>query len=322
MILDLSSNNAHPINYAAVKGAGVTGVIVKATDGTSYTNPYFHQDVAGFQAVGVPVLGYHFAEFGNVQAEVNHFKSVAGPLARVLDSETNTNATWQNAFLSALGLWPNQRMNYGSASSLPRTTSLLWVADYGANPGFGDCWQFTETGHVAGISGNVDLSTWTGSTANFNSLFGVATPAPPPTPPPPTVWTVKPLTGQYGHLNAPVVALVPTPTGNGYTEVASDGGTFAYGDAKFIGSLAGHHLNAPIVGAAGTATGKGLLMVATDGGVFAFGDAPYFGSMGGHVLNAPVIDIDITPTGKGYWLTGADGGIFNFGDAHFEGSPA
>jgi len=189
MIVDLSSNDAHPIDYAAAKAAGVTGVFVKATEGMGYTNPYFHEDVAGFQAVGVPVLGYHFASFGDVNAEVAHFKSVAGPLARVLDSETSTDANWQNAFLSALGLWPTQRCNYGSASTLPRTASLLWVADYGANPGFGDCWQFTDAGTVAGISGDVDISAWTGSTANFDSLFNIASPPVPPKPPAPPVPT-------------------------------------------------------------------------------------------------------------------------------------
>jgi len=187
MIVDLSSDDAHPIDYAAAKAAGVTGVFVKATEGMGYTNPYFHEDVAGFQAVGVPVLGYHFASFGDVNAEVAHFKSVAGPLARVLDSETSTDANWQNAFLSALGLWPTQRCNYGSASTLPRTASLLWVADYGANPGFGDCWQFTDAGTVAGISGDVDISAWTGSTANFDSLFNIASPPVPPKPPAPPV---------------------------------------------------------------------------------------------------------------------------------------
>jgi len=39
--------------------------------------------------------------------------------------------------------------------------------------------------------------------------------------------------------NAPVVAMAATPDGGGYWLVASDGGIFAYGDAKFHGSAAG-----------------------------------------------------------------------------------
>lgn len=319
MILDLSSNNPHPIDYAAVRAAGVTGVIVKATEGTTYINPFYGQDVAGFQAVGVPVIAYHFASFGDVTAEVTHFKSVAGPLAKVLDSETSTDEVWQWDFLGALGLSLDERMNYGSSSTLSKTVpALLWVADYDAQPGWGECWQFTNTGTVAGVNGAVDLSEWTGSQADFDTLFAIV---PPPTPPIPPAWIVKPLSGKYGNLNAPMVAIVPTKTGNGYTEVASDGGTFAYGDAKFLGSLAGAHLNAPIVDAVGTPDGEGLVMVGTDGGVFCFGTAKYEGGMGGKSLNAPVVAIALTPTGAGYWLTGADGGVFAYGDAGFHGSP-
>ena len=48
------------------------------------------------------------------------------------------------------------------------------------------------------------------------------------------------------RLNAPVVGIASTPSGNGYWLVASDGGVFAFGDAMFGGSLGGLHLDAPI----------------------------------------------------------------------------
>ncbi len=51
-------------------------------------------------------------------------------------------------------------------------------------------------------------------------------------------------------LDKPIVAVVATPSGNGYTLVASDGGTFAFGDATFFGSLGGTPLLRPIVGIA------------------------------------------------------------------------
>ena len=52
------------------------------------------------------------------------------------------------------------------------------------------------------------------------------------------------------QLNAPVVGMVATHDGNGYWEVAADGGIFAYGDARFEGSMGGTHLNRPVVGMA------------------------------------------------------------------------
>ena len=45
--------------------------------------------------------------------------------------------------------------------------------------------------------------------------------------------------GQTQSLNAPIVGMVPTFTGRGYFMVASDGGVFAFGDAKFKGSCPG-----------------------------------------------------------------------------------
>jgi lysozyme len=179
IIVDLSSNNGHPIDYQAAKDSGVIAAIVKATDGTSYVNPYYGADSAGFEAVGVPVIAYHFAEFGDAVAEAAHFVAVAGDRARVLDSETNSNVEWQNEFLSALHLPSNEEMDYGSASTLPRggIRALLWPASYGRDYGFGDAWQFTDAQVVPGIPGLVDASIWRGTQADFDSLFNIAPPA-------------------------------------------------------------------------------------------------------------------------------------------------
>lgn len=77
--------------------------------------------------------------------------------------------------------------------------------------------------------------------------------------------------------------IVSTPTGKGYYVVASDGGVFAYGDAKFYGSMGGEPLNAPVVGMDVLPNGKGYWLVAKDGGVFAFGDAKFYGAPTGMV---------------------------------------
>ena len=107
---------------------------------------------------------------------------------------------------------------------------------------------------------------------------------------------------------------------HGYWTVAKDGGVFAFGDARFFGSMGGKPLNQPVVGIAATADAGGYWLVANDGGVFAFGDAQFYGSMGNQHLNQPVVGIQPTRDGKGYWLVAADGGVFNYGDAKFYGS--
>ena len=119
------------------------------------------------------------------------------------------------------------------------------------------------------------------------------------------------LTGLTGShpLNAPIVGIAATESGNGYWLVAADGGIFNFGNAGFDGStysygltgLTGSHpLNAPIVGIVPTANGGGYWMVGKDGGVFDFGNAGFYGSTysygltgltGSHPLNAPIVGI-------------------------------
>ena len=131
----------------------------------------------------------------------------------------------------------------------------------------------------------------------------------------------KPVVGIAATPYVPGIAGAPaTPGGLGYWEVASDGGIFNFGDAKFYGSMGAKVLNKPVVGIAATPDGRGYWEVASDGGVFSFGDAKFYGSMGGSVLNKPVVAIVSTPDGHGYWEMASDGGVFSFGDAKFYGS--
>jgi len=152
-------------------------------------------------------------------------------------------------------------------------------------------------------------------------------PAPDPTANPPVVCPHgKNDTGTVCLQPAPLRYVTGTATpgaspGDGYWEVAADGGTFNYGSAAFHGGLgASAPSRKPIVGAAASSTGKGYWLAASDGGVYPFGDAKFFGPSGSLRLNRPIVGMAATPTGQGYWLVAADGGIFNFGDARFLGS--
>jgi hypothetical protein len=108
--------------------------------------------------------------------------------------------------------------------------------------------------------------------------------------------------------------------GQGYWLVASDGGIFSFGDARFAGSAGSQALNKPIVAMTPTPSGLGYWMVASDGGVFAFGDAPFVGSAGSLPLTKPIVSMAATPSGRGYWLVASDGGVFGYGDARFFGA--
>ena len=128
--------------------------------------------------------------------------------------------------------------------------------------------------------------------------------------------------GSYDDVTQDTVTFTvgPPPPAQGYWLVASDGGVFSFGGAKFWGSTGALHLNQPIVGMAATPDGRGYWLVAADGGIFSFGDAKFWGSTGALHLNQPIVGMAATPDGRGYWLVASDGGIFSFGDAKFWGS--
>ena len=125
--------------------------------------------------------------------------------------------------------------------------------------------------------------------------------------------------GQPNSLNAPIVGMVPSIDDGGYFMVASDGGVFAFGDARFAGSCPG------IGGCSGSAvavmpdhSGNGYWVVTSTGSIYTFGDAPYFGAPGRGSVTSAVA----TPDGNGYWVLLGDGEVFGYGDAANLGSPS
>jgi hypothetical protein len=125
--------------------------------------------------------------------------------------------------------------------------------------------------------------------------------------------------GLPNSLNAPIVGMVPTSTGHGYFMVASDGGVFAFGDARFEGSCPGI---GSCLGAAVAVmpdrSGNGYWLVTSRGAVYSFGDAPFYGSPSG---GTPVVSAVATPDGHGYWIVESNGAVYSFGDANPMGQP-
>lgn len=118
------------------------------------------------------------------------------------------------------------------------------------------------------------------------------------------------------------VKLEPTPSGNGYWIVDSQGTVYPYGDAKAIGSL-GPGALAPgelVSSISATPNGDGYWVFTNRGRVVPFGAAVSYGDMSKVALTGPVLGSIPTPSGKGYWMVASDGGIFAFGDAGFFGS--
>jgi hypothetical protein len=126
--------------------------------------------------------------------------------------------------------------------------------------------------------------------------------------------------GQPHSLNAPIVAMVPSSDGGGYFMVASDGGVFAFGDARFAGSCPGiGGCSGTAVGVVPDASGNGYWLITQSGSVYAFGDAPFYGAPGNQ--GSPVTSAVRTADGGGYWVLLANGAVYAYGDAASRGGP-
>jgi len=184
------SNWQGRIDWAKVRGAGKRFVIAKASEGIGYEDASYDRNKSGALAEGIAFGAYHFARPENDPIkEADWFVKVAGyqrgMLIPTLDLErtggrgpkglTNWTKAWLNRVYERLGV---RAMIYTSPSfwreNLDNTAwfanngyAVLWVAHWkttspsvpASNWGGRSWtfWQYSSTGSVPGISGNVDL---------------------------------------------------------------------------------------------------------------------------------------------------------------------
>jgi GH25 family lysozyme M1 (1,4-beta-N-acetylmuramidase) len=122
------------INWTNVRNAGVAFAWSKATEGTSYVNPYFTAQIAGAKDVSIPIGAYHFARpslhpnitgANSADSEAAYFWSVISNyvkyggsyLVPMLDWE-DVNATTNAGFTATtMSAWVNQWCNSVSNSA-------------------------------------------------------------------------------------------------------------------------------------------------------------------------------------------------------------
>jgi GH25 family lysozyme M1 (1,4-beta-N-acetylmuramidase) len=206
--VDVSSYQGS-INWSAVKGAGIAFAITKATEGTYYTDRYLSANVSGMKRVGIVPGVYHFARPSiDATAQANFFTNAvrnanggrfSGLLQLALDLEVTDNRTpaqvwaWTQTFVARVQavtgrpciiytgfyFWRDRVGNPSSNLNCPLWLAA-WVAESqtaGLTPrawaGVGWAfWQYTSTGRVNGIAGNVDRDFFQngGSYPNINAL--------------------------------------------------------------------------------------------------------------------------------------------------------
>lgn len=192
LLCDLSNNNPAPIDFGALKRAGVFGIWHKVTEGRSFADPDWPTRAKAARLVGLHVGGYHFARpaLATAQAEAEYFVTHLGRVQRrdlhpVLDLEADGNLSsaalhdWARQFLRHVHLRAGVKaLTYSSPSFVGErhwSTTLgtgagLWLADYGPNDGHDHgphvphpwrqvvAHQYTSVGRLHGVTGDVDLT--------------------------------------------------------------------------------------------------------------------------------------------------------------------
>ena len=192
--------------------------IVKATQGTTYTNPDCVRSVEQLFSAGKKVGVYHYISGGNAVAEANFFiDSILNWIGRAmicLDWESNQNSAWGNeSYLDQVVNQVIARTNippviYVQASRYSQVAAVanryncgLWIAQYAnddetgyqAHPWNEDAYfcairQYSSNGRLANWSGPLDLDLFYGDAAawdayaNPNGASVDQTPAPAPAP--------------------------------------------------------------------------------------------------------------------------------------------
>lgn len=208
LVIDLSHHNSVS-DFAAIAQAGVLGVIHKATEGKSYSDETYWQREADARAAGLQWASYHFLKHGDIDLQMENYLQVANPekRARVCIDFEDSALTIDDLLES---VWTLAQMRpdleiavYGSSvlketignQSYPELSATsLWIAHYTdrAQPVWPSqvwpvwsLWQYTSTGQIAGVDGQVDINRFNGSEENCLKWFHPdAEPAPAPAPTP------------------------------------------------------------------------------------------------------------------------------------------
>ncbi|AGF56198.1 glucan-binding repeat-containing protein [Clostridium saccharoperbutylacetonicum] len=181
--IDISNHDGN-IDFSKVKYSGTKYVYIKATEGTTFVDPYLSTYYTNAQNVGIKTGFYHFlvgtsAPETQAQNFYNNIKNKKSDLKPCLDIETsgfnvsdyavrfinefkrisNMNIciyTYSN-FISnldgRLSSYPLWEANYNNTAFKNLPSNSIWTSRIGH--------QFTDSGKINGINANVDLDAFT-----------------------------------------------------------------------------------------------------------------------------------------------------------------
>lgn len=182
-------------------------VCAKASEGTTYTDPYYAHFKAEAERVGAVFFAYHFLHAGNGAAQARHCFSVTGPGVNVMidhEPTTGSNPSVQDAIdfateyralgglctLDYLPRWYWQQLGSPSLAPLAQAGLSLVASNYTGysddGPGWAPyggltpvIWQWTDA--LAYSGQRVDFNAYRGGVDQLRALLGYTAPATAPT---------------------------------------------------------------------------------------------------------------------------------------------
>lgn len=206
-VIDVSSWQSK-IDWAKVKADGVVGAIIRYADGTTIDSR-FEENMVNAKKAGLHIGSYIFSR-AKTKAEAekeaerlfNACKPYGLDMPMYIDLEVAANSKYANtvaqAFLNKMaklggrgGVYANLNWwnNYLVDTAKNYSASPFWIAQYydkitHKNPKLFGMWQYSSSGKVNGISGNVDMD-WC-YVAYWDTDKPTEPPTTPSTPPEPT----------------------------------------------------------------------------------------------------------------------------------------
>ena len=199
-IVDISHHNAN-VDFAKLKAAGILGVIHKATQGVSGTDPTYEAHRAAAQAQGLLWGAYHFGTDSDGVQQAMNFLNVVGDVSNTLialDFESNPTGPSMSleearAFVTHInestGRFPGFYSGHDIKQALGTKTDAVlancwfWLAQYGPTavvpPNWANwtLWQYTdgalgpEPKEVPGV-GRFDRDLFNGSEEELRAFWG------------------------------------------------------------------------------------------------------------------------------------------------------
>jgi lysozyme len=198
-IIDLSHHNGQ-VDLIKAKAAEILGLIQKATQSTSFTDPTFVANRQKAAAAGLSFGAYHFGVGADGVEQAEFFLKVAQPRdtdLMVLDLEANPQGPSMTleearAFVThiqaATGRWPGLYAGHylkellGTANDPVLANCWFWIAQYGPTPVIPAAWktwtlwQYTDGAlgpqpHTVDGVGACDRDTYNGALENLIAFW-------------------------------------------------------------------------------------------------------------------------------------------------------